>query len=184
MSIDVLEKIVVDKVNPIEYYNKMVVPIDKKFRPMAEGRSTGICPFHVDTDPSLHVWRGKSGKGQPIFHCFGCGTGGNVVFIHMKLMYQYHRKKLSKKESIEHLAAMFGIELPSVEEMPVQESVFERMRKNLLGGNTVPKGKLTLAEYRKTNRRILRYDLSSKQKASAFNKLDIEIAIEKINSSN
>lgn len=184
MSLEVLEKIVVDGVNPIEYYNKMVVPIDKKFRPMAEGRSTGICPFHVDTDPSLHVWRGKSGKGQPIFHCFGCGTGGNVVFIHMKLMYQYHKKKLSKQEAIEQLAAMFGIELPTIDEMPVQESVFQRMRSNLLGGNNVPKGKMTLAEYRKTNRRILRYDIEKKQKANAFNKLDIMMALEKINSSN
>lgn len=182
MSVEVLEKIIVENVDAIEYYNKMVVPLDKKFRPMSVGTPTGLCPFHHDTDPSMRVWRGKSGKGDPIFHCFGCGAGGNVVFIHMRIMNQYHKKRITKQESIEQLAKIFGVTLPSVEELPKQESVFQRMRNNLFSVNNVPKGKLTLAEYRKTNNRIKTYDLSPTQKSGAFNRLDISMAIEMINS--
>lgn len=181
MSVEVLEQIVSDAINPIDYYNKMIVPLDKKFQPMAEGRTTGICPFHVDTDPSLHVWKGKSGNSKPIFHCFGCGTGGNVVNIHMRLKYKYFNEKLTKEQSIQQLAAMWGIVLPEVAELPEQETVFQRMRNNLLGGTPVPKGKITLAEYRKTNKRINGYTIEKKQKANAFNKLDILVSLEKIN---
>lgn len=33
----------------------------------------GLCPFHGENTPSFSV----SGEKQ-IFHCFGCGAGGNV----------------------------------------------------------------------------------------------------------
>lgn len=33
----------------------------------------GLCPFHDDHEPSLSVDRGKG-----LFHCFGCGAGGDV----------------------------------------------------------------------------------------------------------
>lgn len=34
----------------------------------------GLCPFHEDKTPSLHVTQGKG-----LFHCFGCGAKGNVI---------------------------------------------------------------------------------------------------------
>jgi CHC2 zinc finger len=40
----------------------------------------GLCPFHADKTPSLHV---NEDKG--VFHCFGCGESGDVFDFIMKL---------------------------------------------------------------------------------------------------
>ena len=36
-------------------------------------RYTGLCPFHSEKTPSFGVDRERG-----LFHCFGCGVGGNV----------------------------------------------------------------------------------------------------------
>jgi DNA primase len=58
----------------------------------------GLCPFHADTAPSFTVAPEKG-----IFHCFGCGAGGNVFSFVM----QYHR--LSFPEAVAELARRYGI---------------------------------------------------------------------------
>jgi DNA primase len=60
----------------------------------------GLCPFHADTKPSFTVAPDKG-----IFHCFGCGAGGNVF----SFLMQYHR--LSFPEAVEELARRHGIPL-------------------------------------------------------------------------
>jgi DNA primase len=60
----------------------------------------GLCPFHADTKPSFTVAPDKG-----IFHCFGCGVGGNVFSFVM----QYHR--LSFPEAVAELAKRYGIPL-------------------------------------------------------------------------
>jgi len=59
---------------------------------------SGLCPFHSETKPSFTVAPEKG-----IFHCFGCGAGGNVF----SFLMQYHR--LSFPEAVQELARRYGI---------------------------------------------------------------------------
>lgn len=61
---------------------------------------TGLCPFHPDRNPSMNVVPGKQ-----IFHCFVCGTGGDVFTFVQK----FH--KIDFREALEYLAERAGIEL-------------------------------------------------------------------------
>src|SRR4030042_74351 len=60
----------------------------------------GLCPFHADTAPSFNV-----SPERGIFHCFGCGVGGNVF----SFLMQYQR--LSFPEAVEELARRYNIPL-------------------------------------------------------------------------
>src|SRR5690625_677382 len=40
----------------------------------------GLCPFHDEKSPSFSVTKEKQ-----IFHCFGCGKGGNVITFLMEV---------------------------------------------------------------------------------------------------
>ncbi|HUO10115.1 MAG TPA: DNA primase [Phycisphaerae bacterium] len=63
----------------------------------------GLCPFHDDRRPSMAVVPQKQ-----IFHCFVCGTGGDVF----KFVREYH--KLSAGEALRMLAQRAGIKLPEL----------------------------------------------------------------------
>ncbi len=60
------------------------------------------CPFHREKTPSFMVSPDKQ-----IFHCFGCGVGGNVFNFIMKY------ERLEFPEVIKELAQRVGVELPS-----------------------------------------------------------------------
>lgn len=64
----------------------------------------GLCPFHKEKTPSFSVSPDKQ-----IFHCFGCGVGGNVVHFVSKI------ENMNFKESLEFLADKAGIQLPTVD---------------------------------------------------------------------
>ena len=61
----------------------------------------GLCPFHKEKSGSFCVSPDKQ-----IFHCFGCGGGGNVFHFISKI------ENLNFKESVEMLANRAGVELP------------------------------------------------------------------------
>ncbi len=63
----------------------------------------GLCPFHKEKSPSFSVSPDKQ-----IFHCFGCGVGGNVFHFIEKI------ENLSFIETIEMLADRAGINLPTI----------------------------------------------------------------------
>lgn len=59
-----------------------------------------LCPFHSEKTPSFVMSEEKQ-----IYHCFGCGEGGNVVSFLMKI------ENLSFIEAVKMLAKEVGIEL-------------------------------------------------------------------------
>ncbi|MCF6764571.1 DNA primase [Thiotrichales bacterium 19S3-7] len=62
---------------------------------------TACCPFHDEKTPSFYVSPQKQ-----IYHCFGCGAGGNVI----SFLKEYER--LNFIETIEELALMQGLSIP------------------------------------------------------------------------
>lgn len=64
----------------------------------------GLCPFHSEKTPSFTI---NEEKG--IFHCFGCGAGGNVFTFLMRAA------NLSFPEAARQLAKKAGVELPREE---------------------------------------------------------------------
>ena len=61
----------------------------------------GLCPFHAERTPSFTV---NPKKG--IFHCFGCGVGGDAFGFVMR------QDRLSFPEAVRQLARSAGIALP------------------------------------------------------------------------
>ena len=64
----------------------------------------GLCPFHKEKSPSFSVSPDKQ-----IFHCFGCGAGGNVIHFVSKI------ENIGFKETLEVLARNAGITLPTLD---------------------------------------------------------------------
>jgi len=60
----------------------------------------GLCPFHGEKTPSFNV-----NPARGIFHCFGCGVGGNAVTFVMKM------EGLSFPEAVKLLAKRVGVEI-------------------------------------------------------------------------
>ncbi|OIO36954.1 MAG: DNA primase [Candidatus Omnitrophica bacterium CG1_02_44_16] len=77
------------------------------------------CPFHPEKTPSFIVSADKQ-----IFHCFGCGVGGNALSFVM----QY--EKVNFREALEILAQRSGITLPEPDKNDFQRSR-EDIAKNL-----------------------------------------------------
>ncbi len=63
-------------------------------------RYKGHCPFHKDDNPSFYV---DPEKG--LWHCFGCGEGGDLFAFLMKI------ERISFPEALERLAAEAGVKL-------------------------------------------------------------------------
>ena len=61
----------------------------------------GLCPFHTEKTPSFTVSPDKQ-----IFHCFGCGAGGNVFSFLMR------QEGLTFPEAARQLARRYSIDLP------------------------------------------------------------------------
>ncbi len=62
----------------------------------------GLCPFHTEKTPSFTVNREKG-----LYHCFGCGAGGNVF------TFLTQHEKVSFGEALRQLASRANITLPS-----------------------------------------------------------------------
>ena len=68
------------------------------------GSYLGLCPFHNEKTPSFSV----SGAKQ-MYHCFGCGVGGNVFTFVMEY------ENYNFIEALNLLADRVGVRLPELE---------------------------------------------------------------------
>ena len=86
---------------------------------------TGLCPFHNEKSPSFSV----SGQRQ-LYHCFGCGVGGNVITFIMEY------ENMTFLEAVKMLGERAGVALPetSVSEQDKKERV---IRDRLLEVNKI-----------------------------------------------
>lgn len=66
---------------------------------------TGLCPFHGEKTPSFNV-----NPAREIFHCFGCGAGGDVFAFVMRL------EGISFPDAVRKLAQRAGV---TIEERPL-----------------------------------------------------------------
>ena len=90
----------------IRQSNDIVDVISQYVRLKRSGRNFfGLCPFHNEKSPSFSVSPDKQ-----IFHCFGCGVGGNIFTFISKI------EGISFRESIEVLAERANIQLPKLED--------------------------------------------------------------------
>ena len=99
-----------------------IVQVVQDVVPLKKAGSTykGLCPFHNEKTPSFHVNQEKG-----FFHCFGCGTGGDVVkFVELQ-------EKLGFPEAIRLLAQRFGLQVPESGD-PERDAAADARREALL----------------------------------------------------
>lgn len=80
---------------------------------------TGLCPFHNEKTPSFSVSPQKR-----IFHCFGCGAGGNAFKFLMEMEH------LSFPQAVRRLAKETGVAVPEPDMSPEKKAAL-RQRKRL-----------------------------------------------------
>lgn len=91
-------------INQVQQASDIVDVIGEHVSLRKKGKEmVGLCPFHDDHRPSMHVSPVKQ-----IFKCFACGAGGGVfTFVQM-------RENLTFPQAVERLAERAGIRLQPV----------------------------------------------------------------------
>jgi DNA primase len=82
---------------------------------------SGLCPFHQEKTPSFNVHPVKQ-----IYHCFGCGVGGDVFKFVMEL------EKCTFPEAIRTVAEKCGIAIPKPRERSPEERRENQQRSSLV----------------------------------------------------
>ena len=92
----------------------------------------GLCPFHSEKTPSFTL-----DADRQLFHCFGCGAGGDIFTLVME------KENLSFPEAMRYLAEKYRIPIPEKKKFSPQmlkleenlynicESALAFFRKNL-----------------------------------------------------
>jgi len=78
----------------------------------------GKCPFHNEKTASFTVSREKQ-----LYHCFGCGAGGNVITFIMEM------EKLPFMDALKFLAARANIILPEKQNQQADHQAYEKKKR-------------------------------------------------------
>lgn len=91
-------------IEEVRQTNDIVDIISQYVHLKRSGRNyAGLCPFHNEKSPSFFVSPDKQ-----IFHCFGCGVGGNVFTFLTKI------EGINFVEAVQTLAERSNIQLPTI----------------------------------------------------------------------
>jgi len=84
-----------------------IVELISSYIPLKKSGSNfkSLCPFHTEKTPSFFVSPQKQ-----LFHCFGCGVGGNAIHFLMKY------ENLSFYEALKTLAERAGLKMPKIQD--------------------------------------------------------------------
>jgi len=77
-------------------------------------KHVGLCPFHSEKTPSFTLDEEKQ-----LFHCFGCGAGGDIFTLVME------KESLSFPEALRFLAQKYNIPLPERKKLSPQYKKLE-----------------------------------------------------------
>ena len=98
-------KIPEDVVNHIRTSNDIVEVIGEYVTLTRRGKNHfGLCPFHEEKTPSFSV-----AKDKQMFHCFGCGKGGNVFNFIMEI------ENIPYIEAVQYLAKRINYPLQHIQ---------------------------------------------------------------------
>ena len=94
-----------ETIEEVRQANDIVDVISQYVHLKRSGRNFfGLCPFHNEKSPSFSVSPDKQ-----IFHCFGCGVGGNVFTFLSRI------EGVNFVEAVQTLAERANIQLPTFE---------------------------------------------------------------------
>ena len=98
-----------------------IIEIAAQYTNLAQkgSRHVGLCPFHSEKTPSFYVDEDKQ-----LYHCFGCGAGGDIFTLVME------KENLSFPEALRHLADHYNIQIPEKKQFsPQLQSLKENIYK-------------------------------------------------------
>ncbi|MBI5474371.1 MAG: DNA primase [Ignavibacteriae bacterium] len=104
-----------NKIEEVRHASDVVDVISNYVKLKRRGKNyIGLCPFHTEKTPSFNV-----SPERQMYHCFGCGVGGNVITFVMEY------EKVSFVEAIRTLADRAGISLPQEGVVDDKEKITE-----------------------------------------------------------
>ncbi len=99
---------VLERLSALEVFRQYVPTLRKS------GKSyVGLCPFHAEKTPSFHV-----DPDRGLYHCFGCGAGGNLVTFVMQV------EKVDRREAVRILAERAGLPVEAALEDPYRNRIY------------------------------------------------------------
>lgn len=111
-----------DVIEKVQQSSDIVDVISEYVQLKKQGRNYfGLCPFHGESTPSFSVSPEKQ-----IFHCFGCGAGGNVFSFLMQM------EGTEFGEAVQKLAQKQNIEMPESFQPAKSDVKLEAAEKKML----------------------------------------------------